>query len=250
MANIPVETPNEPAAAAMRDFLGIIPIEDLPAVVSIDGTEKVAVLEGAVPGFMTTQEIADLVGGGATAPLTLDGGTATTEVGTTPLTIEQTWDDASHALEFIGLALNMTIPVYGSGKPIRVTKNGGVIFDVDSYGGVKGTVFEASIGARMSFDGNFSSRSDGMFRWATSTDANAVIDTGLARNAAGVVEVNNSTAGQLRDLKLRDILMSPSASLTPAANGDLVIEKTSDTTLTFKLKGSDGTVRSATLTLA
>lgn len=62
---IPVETPNEPAAAAMRDFLGIIPTEDMSAVASPDGTEKVAVLAGVLPGFMTTQEIADLGAGGS-----------------------------------------------------------------------------------------------------------------------------------------------------------------------------------------
>lgn len=43
---------------------------------------------------------------------------------------------------------------------------------------------------------------------------------------------------------------TPGTSVTPADNGDVVIEATNDTTLTFKLKGSDGTVRSATLTLA
>jgi hypothetical protein len=39
-------------------------------------------------------------------------------------------------------------------------------------------------------------------------------------------------------------------TLTPATNGDLVIEQTANTTLTFKMRGTDGTVRSATLTLA
>lgn len=48
----------------------------------------------------------------------------------------------------------------------------------------------------------------------------------------------------------RDIYLRPSASLTPSANGDLCIEATSNTTLTFKLKGSDATVRSGTITLA
>lgn len=43
---------------------------------------------------------------------------------------------------------------------------------------------------------------------------------------------------------------APSSSETPTDNGDVVIEATSNTTLTFKLKGSDGTVRSAALTLA
>ena len=42
----------------------------------------------------------------------------------------------------------------------------------------------------------------------------------------------------------------PAASVTPANKGDLVIEATSNTTLTFRYKGSDGTVRSGAITLA
>jgi hypothetical protein len=48
----------------------------------------------------------------------------------------------------------------------------------------------------------------------------------------------------------RNIFLRPSASLTPSANGDLCIEATDNTTLTFKLKGSDGTIRSGTIALA
>ena len=40
------------------------------------------------------------------------------------------------------------------------------------------------------------------------------------------------------------------ASMTPARNADMTFELASDTTLVVKVKGSDGTVRSATLTLA
>ena len=47
-----------------------------------------------------------------------------------------------------------------------------------------------------------------------------------------------------------DIELRPSSSRTPAANGDLSIEATSNTSLTFKLKGSDGTVRTGTVTLS
>lgn len=75
-------------------------------------------------------------------------------------------------------------------------------------------------------------------------------DTGLTRNAAGKFEINNGTTGTFRDLVLRDLHSFPQASLTPATNGELVVEATSNTTLTFKLKGSDGTVRSGTVTLA
>ncbi len=42
---------------------------------------------------------------------------------------------------------------------------------------------------------------------------------------------------------------APGPSATPVNNGDVVIEATSNTSLTLKLKGSDGTVRSTTLTL-
>lgn len=49
-----------------------------------------------------------------------------------------------------------------------------------------------------------------LFGFGSATDAGAdtVIDTGIARNAAGVVEINNGTAGTFRDLKLRDLTAS------------------------------------------
>jgi hypothetical protein len=42
----------------------------------------------------------------------------------------------------------------------------------------------------------------------------------------------------------------PPASAAPLVNGELVVEATNNTSLTFKLKGSDGTVRTGTITLA
>lgn len=44
-----------------------------------------------------------------------------------------------------------------------------------------------------------------------------------------------------------EAIVAPAASATPAANGDLVIEATSDTELTIKYKGSDGIVRGIVL---
>lgn len=56
---------------------------------------------------------------------------------------------------------------------------------------------------------------------------------------------------QIQQLNERiDSLAKPDADAYPLSNGDLEIEKTSNTTLTFKLKGSDGTVRSGTITLS
>ena len=48
----------------------------------------------------------------------------------------------------------------------------------------------------------------------------------------------------------KPITWKPAASQTPVNNGDLTFEATSNTSLTVKLKGSDGTVRSVVLTLA
>jgi hypothetical protein len=48
----------------------------------------------------------------------------------------------------------------------------------------------------------------------------------------------------------KDVFSSPSASVDPSSNGQLVTQATSNTSLTFKYKGSDGVVRSASLTLS
>ncbi|MDE2072430.1 MAG: DUF2793 domain-containing protein [Alphaproteobacteria bacterium] len=44
--------------------------------------------------------------------------------------------------------------------------------------------------------------------------------------------------------------VAPGSSVSPANNGDVVFELTSNTTLTIKARGSDGTVRSGTLALS
>ena len=46
------------------------------------------------------------------------------------------------------------------------------------------------------------------------------------------------------------LTIKPSAFATPTNNGDMAFELTSNTTLKIKVKGSDGVVRSASLTLA
>ncbi len=62
-------------------------------------------------------------------------------------------------------------------------------------------------------------------------------------NARAYIDVNNFWISD-------DLIQNPSSSVTPANNGELMVEATNNTTLTFKLKGSDGTVRSGTLTLS
>ena len=51
--------------------------------------------------------------------------------------------------------------------------------------------------------------------WDNNTNAaGGSLDTGLARNAAGVLEINNGTLGTLRDLKLRNITVMDTTAVT------------------------------------
>jgi len=53
-----------------------------------------------------------------------------------------------------------------------------------------------------------------------------------------------------KTLNATNVTLSPGASVTPANNGEVMFQLTSNTSLTFKVKGSDGTVRSGSITLA
>lgn len=79
--------------------------------------------------------------------------------------------------------------------------------------------------------------------WTVNTSKHLVPDSTTKTRDIG------TTSARARTVYAQDLNLSPSSSLTPSSNGDLVIEATSNTSLTLKLKGSDGVVRSAILTL-
>ena len=60
----------------------------------------------------------------------------------------------------------------------------------------------------------------------------------------------NQYLGNLAYMNSNAVVINPVASAAPVGIGDMVFQLTDDTTLVVKVKGSDGTVRSATLTLA
>jgi hypothetical protein len=60
----------------------------------------------------------------------------------------------------------------------------------------------------------------------------------------------NQYLGNVAFMSSNQLVINPAASVTPNGIGDMVFELASDTSLIVKVKGSDGTVRSATLTLA
>jgi hypothetical protein len=68
----------------------------------------------------------------------------------------------------------------------------------------------------------------------------ATSDSG-ARTALGL--------GTMATQNSNGVILQPAASATPSSNGDMVFELTDNTTLTIKVKGSDGTVRVVALTL-
>lgn len=71
-------------------------------------------------------------------------------------------------------------------------------------------------------------------------------DIGTAPNEVPV----NGFLGDMAFQSSNAVVLKPQASATPAGIGDMTFELTNNTTLVVKVKGSDGTVRSATLTLA
>ncbi len=70
----------------------------------------------------------------------------------------------------------------------------------------------------------------------------------IGYDAANYASFIVNSMGQLK--MAAPLTWRPPSSYIPSANGDLTVEATSNTSLTFRLKGTDGTVRSASLTLS
>jgi hypothetical protein len=143
-----------------------------------------------------------------------------------------------------GTGTNRSLSLLASGGNVTITPSSGSTCIVQS-------------GANPSFSVGISGES--LARARLQTDAvsfgaggSSSRDMFLMRGSSTLFEINNGIAGTLRDLRVRNVIQRSgiATTVTPASNGDLVIEQTSDTSITFKMRGSDGTVRSASLTLA
>lgn len=82
----------------------------------------------------------------------------------------------------------------------------------------------------------------------TTANANLMIDAGAGTVPAGNWNIYSDSA--LANYLKGQLTWVPPSSATPAANGDLTFERTSNTSLTLRLRGTDGVVRSVALTLA
>jgi hypothetical protein len=84
------------------------------------------------------------------------------------------------------------------------------------------------------------------------TDSSNARRLDITSTTAGVFTLTatgNGTGASGNILKLTAPILLPSASVSLATNGDLAFEATSNTSLTIRYRGSDGTTRSASLIL-
>jgi hypothetical protein len=89
--------------------------------------------------------------------------------------------------------------------------------------------------------------------YGTWTDVNNGRWLSISTTTAGLVTLTatgNGTGATGNLLKLTAPVLIAASSVTLATNGDLAFEATSNTSLTIRYRGSDGTTRSAALTLA
>lgn len=99
--------------------------------------------------------------------------------------------------------------------------------ELTSYRLVVPYVFQCgyfSMGANGSWNyygGGLNMRGNHVLGWCPGADDGTLRDVGIARNAVGVLEINNATAGQYRDLKLR-ALSTAGQSLTGAQADSLL----------------------------
>jgi hypothetical protein len=78
------------------------------------------------------------------------------------------------------------------------------------------------------------------------TQSGLLLDIGTDPNQIPL----NQFLGSLAYQEKESFVIAPVASVVPAIIGEMVFQLTNNTTLVIKVKGSDGVVRSNTLTLA
>ena len=94
--------------------------------------------------------------------------------------------------------------------------------------------------------GTFTVDAQGRLTAAANTNI-AIANTAVS--GLGTISTQNASAVAITGGSIGAVTYQPGASATPASNGDMVFEITDNSTLTIKVKGSDGTVRVVALTL-
>lgn len=174
-------------------------------------------------GAVTQTGVHTITQGTANTPALVVTGYSVTGSGTTALLdLAGTFNTSGAAT---GIKLNITNTSGNSAHLIDLQAGGVTKFNVDPSGNVN-----IATNAAMVMPANFSlgfgsaagqnkTVAAGQWGWVPSTNVAVSIDTSVARNAAGVVEVNNGTNGTFADIIVRNARTNPTivASLTAAA---------------------------------
>ncbi len=143
----------------------------------------------------------------------------------------QTWNDGS--VTFTGIFLNVTNTASASGSLLidsqvgaaskfKVDRAGNATFAGSVTSQATGLTAASSSQIRWNNSSIMTAPSDGIIRFQNANSTSFTMlqlytDTGIGRNAAGVVEINNSTAGTFADLKLANL--TSSGVITNSLNG-------------------------------
>ena len=111
-----------------------------------------------------------------------------------------------------GTSVNITAETLGTGADnldLLLTSAGtGSVYTNNKFQSTVSILAGSAVGSGIALArfGNTIQCDSGTVHTWTSGNVNGTVDSGISRNAAGIVEVNNGTAGTWRDLKLRNLL--------------------------------------------
>ena len=192
-----------------------------------------------IPGLQAALDARALLTGAAfTGPISANNGTLAASAPVANLS--QTWNNA--AVDFTALKVNVTNAASGGNSTLLDLQVGGVSFlrDRPTFAGHRGIGNSTQNGGGWLTQAggmHFFSRGDspgsplcaiglysitpwvnigtGLFVWnSNGSNLHSIADTGLGRAAAGLVEFNNGTPGQLRDWTARRGKLSEALEVT------------------------------------
>jgi hypothetical protein len=164
--------------------------------------------------------------------------------GVTKVTISPAWVTFGDAV-----FADKTITIKGSGtttaKAITVSNNASAErFSIQDNGIINHTLSAATYYA-------VNQRNTNIVGWLGNGSTYFMnFDTLNGRVSFGDIQAPTERVEVSGNIRASNLIISPAASVTPPNNGDLTFQATSNTSVTLKLKGTDGVVRSASLTLA